>query len=105
VDRFHEKAAHTGEKTAVAQFCNRYCNYEEVDYPGLQDESGTSLGNSEAAEQTFSRFVNFGSMMMNMTLVNQYFFLYCISETVNNIATWECHGNGIKFVPARRPAI
>ena len=85
VDRFHKIAGHLGEKTATAKFCKEYCHSTLLQYKGLRDLEGKSLGNSEAAEPNFSKFVRFGSNCMNMTLSNQRFFLFSISETINSI--------------------
>lgn len=103
VDRFHQLAGHLGDKTSVAKFCKEYCHSSIERYRGVRGVDGSNLGNSEAAEQTFSRFVNFGATCMNMTLCTQTFFVFNICETLNSLLCMELAERKVSVIPGKRP--
>ena len=105
VDRFHQIAGHLGEETAVARFCQDNCHFQNEAYDGLVDGDGQYLGNSEAAEQTFSRFVKFGSMCTNMTFQHQQFFLFMVCETMNELLCWKMRRSGVAVNTPERPLL
>ena len=105
VDRFHQIAGHLGEETPTARFCQQFCHFQNEDYEGVMGQDGVYLGNSEAAEQTFSRLVKFGSMCTNMTFANQRFFLFMASETINELLCVRLRRSGVAVNTPVRPLI
>ncbi|KAI9135822.1 hypothetical protein BKA69DRAFT_1129754 [Paraphysoderma sedebokerense] len=91
VDRFHKVTGHPSGDQWMKTFCDRYCSYLNPHYTGLRrvqnDGQVVDLGNSEAAEQTFSTLGCFKHVVQNLTMRNQTFFLHYMIEAHNNYLT------------------
>ncbi len=104
VDRWHAGNKHNMKPNdEYVQVLNRWCNLNcdltgpnkddlLAAYPGLSDENGKSVGNSEAAEQKMNVVGNFAHVTMSMNFWKQKFFLLWLSCDLNESWTMAHEG-------------